>query len=75
MYICVLYRDSFLDIFFIYITNVIFLFLLDISFIYNLNVIPFFSFPSENPLSSPPSPCSTTHRLPFLALAFPYTEA
>jgi hypothetical protein len=42
-------------------------FVLDI-FIYISNVIPFPSFPSENPLSPPPSPC-------FLALAFPYTGA
>ena len=31
-------------------------FKLDIVFIYILNVIPFPSFPSENPLSPPPSP-------------------
>ena len=33
-----------------------FLFLLDIFFIYISNVIPFPSFPSENPLSPPPAP-------------------
>jgi hypothetical protein len=31
-------------------------FLLNIFFIYILNVIPFLSFPSENPLSPPPPP-------------------
>jgi hypothetical protein len=40
-----------------------FLFLLDIFFIYISNVIPFPSFPSENPLSPPVSPCSPTHPL------------
>jgi hypothetical protein len=48
---------------------------LDIIFIYISNVIPSPSFPSENPLSPPPSPCSPTHSLPFLVLAFPYTGA
>jgi hypothetical protein len=38
-------------------------FLLDIFFIYISNVIPFPSFPSENPLPPPPSPCSATHSL------------
>jgi hypothetical protein len=38
-------------------------FLLDIFFIYISNAIPFPSFPSKNPLSSPPSPCSSTHPL------------
>jgi hypothetical protein len=37
--------------------------LLDTFFIYVSNVIPFPSFPSENPLSSPPSPCSIPHPL------------
>jgi hypothetical protein len=32
------------------------MFLLDIFFIYTSNVIPFPSFPSENPLSLPPPP-------------------
>jgi hypothetical protein len=50
-------------------------FLLDTFFIYISNAIPFPSFPSENPLSPPPSPCSPTHPLPFLVLAFPYTGA
>jgi hypothetical protein len=40
-----------------------FLFLLDIFFIYISNVIPFPSFPSKNLLSSPPSACSPTHPL------------
>jgi hypothetical protein len=39
-------------------------FLLDIFFIYISNVIPFLHFPSENPLSHPPSLCSPTHPLP-----------
>jgi hypothetical protein len=50
-------------------------FLLDIFFIYISNAIPFASFPSENPLSPPLSPCSLTLPLPFLVLAFPYTGA
>jgi hypothetical protein len=52
----------------------LFLFL-DIFFIYISNVIPFPNFPSENPLSPPHSPCLPTHPLPFLVLAFPYTGA
>ena len=48
-------------------------FLLDIFFIYISNVIPFPSFPSKNPLSTPLSPCSPTYLFPFLILAFPYT--
>jgi hypothetical protein len=39
-------------------------FLLDSFFIYISNVIPFPSFPSENPLSSSPYHCSPTHPLP-----------
>jgi hypothetical protein len=39
-------------------------FLLDVFFIYISNVIPFPGFPSENPLSHPPSPCSPTYPLP-----------
>ena len=38
-----------------------FLFVLDIFFIYISNVIPFPCFPSENPLSSPSFLCSPTH--------------
>jgi hypothetical protein len=53
----------------------VFFILLDIFFIYIINVIPFSSFPSENPLSPPLSSCSPTHPLPFLVLAFPYTGA
>jgi hypothetical protein len=41
----------------------LFFFLLDIFFIYISNVIPFPGFPLESPLSSPPSPCSSTHPL------------
>jgi hypothetical protein len=51
------------------------LFLLDIFFIYISNVICIPGFPSENPLYPPTSPCSPTYTLPFLALAFPYTAA
>jgi hypothetical protein len=40
-----------------------FYFLLDIFFIYISNIIPFPSFPSENPLSLSPSLCSPTHPL------------
>jgi hypothetical protein len=36
---------------------------LDIFFIYISNVIPFLSFPSEDPLFPSPSPCSPTHPL------------
>ena len=50
-------------------------FLLDIFFMYISNVIPFSSFPSEipYPLSSPPAH-QPTHSC-FLALEFPYTGA
>ena len=56
---------------------ILFYFLLDIFFIYISNVIPFPGLPSENPFSPPPSPaymriplCPPTHScLP--ALAFP----
>jgi hypothetical protein len=54
-------------------------FLLDVFFIYISNVIPFPSFPSEKPLapsSAPPSfPCSPSHPLPFVVLSFPYIAA
>jgi hypothetical protein len=47
--------------------------LLDIFFIYISNVIPFPGLPSENPLLSPlPLAHQPTHSH-FLALAFPYT--
>jgi hypothetical protein len=46
------------------------IFLLDIFFIYISNVIPFPSFPSENPYPLPSSHCSPTHPLPFLILAY-----
>jgi hypothetical protein len=49
---------------FIFTCMLIFSFLLDIFFIYISNVIPFPSFPSKIPLSpSPVSPCSSTHSL------------
>jgi hypothetical protein len=52
------------------------LFKLDIFFIYLSNVIPFPSFPSENSLSSTPPPApQLTHPLPFPVLAFLYTGA
>jgi hypothetical protein len=54
--------------FFIYI-------LLNIFFIYISNVIPFPGFPSENPLCSLLSPCSKPILSLFLTLAFPYTGA
>jgi hypothetical protein len=50
-----------------------FLFLLDIFFIYISNVIPFPSFSSENPLSLPPLPAPQPTHSGFLALAFPYS--
>jgi hypothetical protein len=54
-----------------------YLFLLDIFFIYISNVIPFSSFLSKNALSPspspPPAPQHTHSNL--LALAFPYTGA
>jgi hypothetical protein len=55
----------------------LFIFLLDIFFIYISNVIPFPGFPSENPLPHsllPPPVHQSTHSC-FLALAFPYTGA
>ena len=49
----------------VYAFYVVFIFFfLDIFFIYISNVIPFPSFPSENPLSPFPSPYSPTHPLP-----------
>jgi hypothetical protein len=47
------------------------LFLLDIFFIYISNVIPFPSFPSENLLLPPSSPCSPTHTLQLPGLGIP----
>jgi hypothetical protein len=44
-------------------------------FLYISNVIPFPSFPSENPLSSPAPPAHQSTHSHFLALAFPYTGA
>jgi hypothetical protein len=47
------------------------LLLLDIFFIYILNVVPFPGFPSENSLSPPQLPASQPTHSCFLALAFP----
>jgi hypothetical protein len=52
------------EIYFVY-------FLLDIFFIYISNVIPFPGFPSENPLSHLPSPCSPTYPLPLTCPGIP----
>ena len=58
-----------------------FFFLLDIFFIYISNIIPFPGFSFENHLSHPPSPCfyegvsPLFHPLPLPSLAFPYTGA
>ena len=49
--------------------------LLGVFFIYISNVIPFTSFPSENPLSLLPSSAHQPTHSCFLALAFPYTGA
>jgi hypothetical protein len=59
---------------FIFLTRI---FLLDIFLYLHFKCYPLSSesFPSENPLSLSPSPCSPTHPLPFLVLAFPYTVA
>ena len=40
-----------------------FIYLFDIFFIYISHIIPFPGSPSENSLSYPPFPCSTTHLL------------
>jgi hypothetical protein len=53
----------------------ILLFLLDIFFIYISNVIPFPSYPSKHPLSSPPPPAPQPTHSHFLAQVFPYTVA
>jgi hypothetical protein len=53
----------------------LFFFSLDIFFIYISNVIPFPSFPFENPLSPPPFPYSPSHPFPFPVLAFSYPGA
>jgi hypothetical protein len=52
-----------------------FLFSLDIFFIYITNVIPFPGFPSKNPLSDPSPPDHQSTHSHFLALASPYTGA
>ena len=52
------------------------IFLLDIFFIYISNVIPFPSFPSKKiPYPPPPSPYPQPIHSHFLAQAFPYTGA
>jgi hypothetical protein len=48
---------------------------LDVFFIYISNVIPFSNFLSENPLYPPLAPASQPTHSHFLALAFPYTGA
>ena len=50
-------------------------FLLDIFFIYIPNVIPFPGFPSENPLSHPPPLAHQPTQSCFPVLAFYYTGA
>jgi hypothetical protein len=50
-------------------------FLLDIYFIYISNVVPFPAFPSENPHPLPSPPVHQPTHTCFLALAFPYTGA
>jgi hypothetical protein len=45
-------------------------FLLDIFFIYISNVIPFSGFPTKSPLSHTSSPCSPTHPLLALAFPY-----
>jgi hypothetical protein len=52
-----------------------FLVLLNIFFIYISNVIPLPPFPFENPLSPLPTPAHQLTHFQFLALAFPYTGA
>jgi hypothetical protein len=49
----------------------IIIFLLDIFFIYISNVIPFPNFLSKNPLSSPLFPCSPTHPLLLPGIGIP----
>jgi hypothetical protein len=48
-----------------------FFFQLNIFFIFISNVFSFPNFPSENPLSTPSSPCSPTHSLPLRDLGIP----
>jgi hypothetical protein len=48
-----------------------FYFLLDIYFIYISNVVPFPSFPSEKSLFPPTFPCSSTHPLHFPGSGIP----
>jgi hypothetical protein len=54
---------------------IFFIFLFDIFFIYISNVIPFPTFPSENPYALFPPPVHEPTHSCFLALAFPYTGA
>jgi hypothetical protein len=49
--------------------------LLDIFFIYISNVIPFPRFPLQNPYPIPPPPSHQPTHFHFPALAFPYTGA
>jgi hypothetical protein len=50
-------------------------FLLDIFFIYISNVIPFPGLPPKNPYSFPPPPAQQPYLSHFLALTVPYTGA
>ena len=52
----------------------VYFFKLDIFFIYISNVIPFPGFPSKNLLSSPPPPTHQPSHSCFLVLAFPYRD-
>jgi hypothetical protein len=49
------------------------IFLLDIFFIYVSNVIPFPRFLSKKPTPLPPAPAHQPTHSQFLTLAFPYT--
>jgi len=57
------------------ICDFILLFSLGIFFIFSSNVVPFPSFPSENPHTLSPPPAHQPTNSCFLALAFPYTGA
>jgi hypothetical protein len=61
---CYLTSSSFIYLFVYLFIFIFLSLLLDIFFIYITNVIPFPGFPSKNPLSHPPSPCLPTHPFP-----------